>query len=103
MMEELTEFQITCERKVSEALSGINRKISDRSIGMITDTFFDHANEKYIHGKIESTEIELWIYDDGAMFSGPGIDARYEHEDFKSSAELISAFVTELVAKLKNE
>jgi len=101
-MEELTEFQVVCEKRLSNALAAINKQLCGREVGEITDTYFDHANETYIHASVDETGIELWIYDDGAMFSGPGLDMRYEREDYASKDELMNAFITELLAALEN-
>ncbi|NOY15602.1 MAG: hypothetical protein GXP23_01480 [Gammaproteobacteria bacterium] len=101
-MEKLTEFQVACEKKLSNSLATINKQLCGREVGEITDTYFDRANETYIHASVDETNIDLWIYDDGAMFSGPGLDMRYEREDYASEEELMNAFVTELLTALRN-
>lgn len=102
-MEELTEFQVVCETKLSGALSSINLKLCDKELGEITDTYFDHANETYIHASVDGTGIEVWIYDNGAAFSGPGIDMRYEHEDYANKEKLMDAFVMEILVAVNKK
>ena len=97
-MNELTEFQISCEGQLSKALGTISRRLSNRELGVMDSCTRPDTDETYIHGEIEGSDIELWIYEDGAMFSGPEIDMRYEIQDYDNPEELMNTFIEELIA-----
>lgn len=95
-MKETTNFQHDCEKRLVDAVNGTGKSLSVRRIDEIPDTFFDRDTDTYIHYEVIGTAIEVWIYDDGAMFSGPDLDQRYEAEDFATPEALIDQFLAEL-------
>lgn len=99
-MHDLTEFQTRCERRLVEELSNRKLCLRKRSLGEIQNTFFDHTDETYIHAYLGNDALEIWIYEDGAMISGPGIDMRYEAPDFANQNDLMEAFLGGLIELL---
>jgi len=88
-MRQLTEFQNKCENKLVEALSVHEITLKGKSI--------NGKKEAYIHAHISGSEIEVWIYEDEAMISGPKIDFRFESPDFDTDDELIDAFLRKAI------
>ena len=83
--ERLTEFQIVTERALVSFLGGRNRKLENRILG--------GESETYVRASISGTPLEVWIYDDEAQISGPGVDARFETPDHRDVEALRRAFL----------
>ena len=94
-MKVLTAFQKLCLQELEHALSAMNRHLEARQLG--------GTQETYLHARVSSSPLEVWIYEDEAMFSGPGIDQRFERPDYDSPEALISAFVQGLLKHIKAE
>ena len=92
-MRPLSAFQKQCLETVKRALGDLDRQLYDTAI--------DGRNETYVHAKVSDSQIELWIYDDEAMFSGPSLDMRFEHPDYGSPQDLIADFVSSLVSCIR--
>ncbi len=89
---QLTEFQKKCEKRLTEALSVHKKSLQGRSL--------DGKKETYIHAHISDSNIEVWIYEDEAMISGPSIDFRFESPDFDTDDELIEAFILNAISEI---
>jgi len=91
-MESLSKFQKLCERRLSELLSSSGKHLEGRKL--------EGEQETYITGKISGSDIQVWIYEDEAMFDGGGLDCRFEAPDFDSGEDLIDAFISQLSSEL---
>lgn len=85
----LTEFQIVTESALVAFLGNRNRRLENRALG--------GESETYVKATISGTPLEVWIYDDAAEVSGPGIDARFEPPDYQDAEALRRAFVSRAV------
>jgi hypothetical protein len=92
-MKVLTVFQKRCLQELEQTLSVVNRHLEARQLGGTQETYFQ--------ARVSSSSLEVWIYEDEAMFAGPGVDQRFEQPDYDSPAELISAFVHGLLKHVK--
>ena len=88
----LSDFQIQCESKLSQALESIGKSIVNRKL--------DGEKETYITGSIPNN-ITFWIYDDGADFKTPNSEPIFEKPDYPSLDELSEDFVTRLINEIK--
>ena len=90
---DLTEFQKTCERDLHSALISVGRHLVGR--------FIDGKDEPYIHAHVSDSDIELWIYKDGANYKGGHLRGRklFEKLDFASEQVLMETFVKTIVAE----
>ena len=91
--QELTEFQLKCERKLVDRLGAVGRSISDRTLA--------GGSETYITGTIEGTDISFWIYDDGADFKSSGRGPMFEKPDYKSLDDLADDFVASIMKAIE--
>lgn len=90
---ELTVFQIECERGISAAVEGLGKRIVDRRIEGVSET--------YITGTIEGSDITVWIYGDGADFRNPNEHRAFERSDYESVVDLGCAFIEALMKATK--
>jgi hypothetical protein len=79
------QFLDKCEKALVEALDITGRKLLNRTI--------DGYEEKYVHAGISDTNLEIYIYIDGAGISGPEVDFRFEWPDYDSESEIINDFI----------
>lgn len=86
---ELTDFQIRCEQRLSNALQQIGRSISGRIL--------DGQSETFVAGSVSGTDLQFWIYEDGADFKSSACSRRFERHDFDSFSDLATAFTTSIV------
>ena len=77
-------FQKECERRLNEALAEVGSAVVDRTIAGETD--------RYVTGKLRNTQVEIWIYLDGAQLSGPDLDFRLEDWDARTPDELCTEY-----------
>ena len=92
-MRSLSKFQKACEGSLKHRLDAIGRTLVEREI--------EGDSENYIHAHIARAGIEIWIYEDEALFRGVGVDERFESPDFKSPDALAQAFVDALIDRLE--
>jgi hypothetical protein len=85
----LTDFQIRCERRLSDALQQVGRSISGRML--------DGQGETYVTGAVAGTDLEFWIYEDGADFKSSRCSSHFESPDFDSLDQLVEAFTASIV------
>ena len=94
-MESLSKFQELCEYRLNELLSSNGKRLEDRKL--------DGEKEIYITGKISGSDIQVWIYEDEALFYGGGLDCRFEKPDYDSGEDLIDAFISQLSGELRQQ
>ena len=85
----LTEFQDICRSQLAE-------------IWPIGEPELVEGMVNYLHGKFEGTEIEYYIYEDGAELSGDGICVVGERWDFETPDDLIATFLSQTKEILKS-
>jgi hypothetical protein len=88
MERELTRFQTECEKRLTAALAAKGRRVADRRLDGISQT--------YITGKVEGRDITFWIYTDGADFEAGDTHPVFECPDYDSLDQLAGAFVRQL-------
>ena len=91
----LTKFQINCEGSIANSLSSIGRSLINRRIC--------GEHERYVHALVDRSEIQVWIYEAEAEFTGPGIDSRFEEQDFDSEIDQIEQLCSALVDAIEKE
>lgn len=84
----LTLFQADCEGAVSAELSLHGSRLVDRAI--------EAGDETSVHARIDGSELELFIDEDGAALQGPNTDLRFDASDFLNSADLIGEVVASI-------
>lgn len=84
-MNKLTNFQKKCEHSLIQSLCLLNMELCDRNL--------DGDNEIFIYAKICNKQIELWIYENEAMFSGKDFEFHFENPDYHDKDKLIDDFV----------
>src|SRR5687767_12099343 len=90
-MSDLNDFQ----QAVFGALS-----VRCRDAGLtLTDARVEGERQRYVHLRIAGTELDCYIYTDGAEVLGGGVDCRFEAPDFDSLTELGQAFVAAAVTE----
>lgn len=94
-MRELTNFQTECEQSLNEALLGLGKRVDDRSL--------EGEHETFIHAKISNPLIEIWIYENEAMFSGDGFEFHFEAPDYPKRDKLISEFVETIASCIQGD
>ena len=100
MDDELTDFQKNCEGRLRERLLQIGKSLENRSTGLVrgllgaTDT-----PEYYLKARVSNTALTVFIYEDSAEISGPGMDDRFERVEFATPDELAQAFVAKVVGR----
>ncbi len=88
----LTNFQKVLLDKLKKALFNSGHQLIDEKVS--------GQKESYIYAKIQSLDIEIWIYKDSAEFtSSEKIDCRYESVDYDSSEDLVDTYIEDLLAK----
>ncbi len=85
----LTDFQIRCEHRLTGALKQVGKSVSGRTLGGQAET--------YVTGTVSGSDLEFWIYEDGANFKSPLGSRHFENLDFNSQDELAMAFTATLV------
>ena len=77
------------------AISSLVREGDFKRVEMIDE---DGA---YLHASIVGSDIQLYIYPDGAQISGRDVDSRYEEWDYLTPSELLDAFAEECADRIK--
>ena len=95
MRRELTNFQIECEKGITTALEQLGKRIADRRI--------DGVSETYITGCIQDSDITFWIYADGADFRTANEHRVFERLDYESLVELGCAFIEALLKTVQRQ
>jgi len=90
---DLTDFQIRCEQMLSDALQQIGRSIAGRIL--------DGRSETYVTGGVSGSDLQFWIYEDGADFKSPRGSGHFERPDFDPPDDLAAAFTTSIVEAVK--
>jgi hypothetical protein len=88
MERELTQFQTECEERLTAALAKVGRRVADRRL--------DGISETYVTGSIEGRDITFWIYMDGADFHAGTRHRVFERPDYDSLDALAGKFAQEL-------
>ena len=82
----LTQFQKTCEGRLCAALASRGLTLTGRML--------EGEAETYIRALVRDTDIEVYIYEDGAQFHRGGkLAGLYERPDFDDANALQTAFV----------
>jgi len=85
----LTDFQIRCELRLSGALRQIGGSISGRML--------NGQGEPYVSGGVSDSDLEFWIYEDGADFKSSRGSKVFEELDFGSLDDLAEAFIASVL------
>jgi len=99
MERELTSFQSECESQLRQLLRLYDLDICSRSVVAVLG-----LDEYCIHGWIQCTEIEFYIYEDEAQIMRPK-DIRFEALDYSTPGKLMDAFlnrILELLPRTRN-
>jgi hypothetical protein len=91
----LSRLQHDCEEQLVAELQRLGSSVKDRSLK------FPNEEATCIHGHIENTKIEVWIYSDTACFTGPRIDWILEEWDFRAPEEFIQKTVGSAIKLLE--
>lgn len=86
---DLTDFQIRCEQSLSDALQQVGRSIAGRIL--------EGQSETYVTGGVSGSDLQFWIYEDGADFKSSRGSRHFEQPDFDSLDDLAAAFTTSIV------
>lgn len=89
----LTDFQVRCERRLSDALERVGRSISGRVL--------DGKSQTYVTGGVSGSDLQFWIYEDGADFKSSGASSHFERPDFSSLDGLAETFTSSIVKILQ--
>ena len=84
-----TDFQLQCEKHLTDALTEVGQSISGRQIAGVS--------EAYIQGIITGSDIAFWIYEDGACIKAKGHATIFENPDFDELDDLAEQFVAKVV------
>ena len=90
---DLTNFQICCEQRLSDALQQVGRAIAGRIL--------DGQSETYVTGGVSGSDLQFWIYEDGADFKSSRGSGHFERPDFDSPDDLAVAFTASIVEAVK--
>jgi len=88
-MTERTDFQIECEKRLSDFLN------LDTSVETVSREMLGER-EKYIHIKLNLRNVEIWIYGRECMFACAGNDVHFESADYADEERLIEDFLKSL-------
>ena len=89
----LTDFQIRCEGRLSDALQRDGKSITGRKL--------DGQSQTYITGGVAGSDLQFWIYEDGADFKSSRSSSVFEKPDFDSLDALAEAFTASIVKAVK--
>lgn len=89
----LTDFQVRCERALLEALEFYGNRLVGRGVA--------EDGEPYIHGQIDGTNIEIWLYPDEAEYCAGRKRRNYEVPVFGDEDATIISFVEGITRELK--
>ena len=88
-MRKLTDFQKTCEATLLQTLEEFGFEQTNRAQKTMPPTIFDDREEDFITFLVGSTNIEIFIYEDGAEINTSKPEVRLERLDCDSLSELI--------------
>ncbi|MBI3621124.1 MAG: hypothetical protein HY208_02915 [Nitrospirae bacterium] len=98
-MDELTPFQIKCEKELRNRLRFLRVDLSDRKEWISEETWF--ADESiYIEATIKN--LAIWIYEDEASVSSGKNYFHFERPDFNTEDDLLHAFCDKVISLLQN-
>jgi hypothetical protein len=86
-----TEFQLRCEEALREFLEYRGMRLNREVVG---------NGETYVHGAVEGTDVEVWIYDDEAEYRSGRKRRNFEAAVFRDESERIASFIKEVQAEL---
>jgi hypothetical protein len=86
-----TEFQLRCEEALRELLEYRGMRLNREVVG---------NGETYVHGAVEGTDVEVWIYDDEAEYRSGRKRRNFEAAVFRDESERIASFIKEVQAEL---
>jgi hypothetical protein len=92
MERKLTDFQVRCEARLTDALAAVGKSVSNRVLA--------GQSETYIRGMV-GADLTFWIYEDGADFKTPSSHPIFEKPDFDSLDDLAKQFVEKIVKEMK--
>jgi len=88
-MTDLSAFQKDLRAKLGNYLASNGMALANERI--------DGEHTTYIAADVQSTDLKIWIYQDGAEFTNlDDVDCRFESVDFDSSELLIEEFIKKL-------
>jgi hypothetical protein len=88
----VTSFQERCEAQLLQRLKDVGRYLVNREIL--------GTRERYVHASVNGSDLEVWIYEDEAQVSAPGLDDRFEAADFVTDQQLIDAFIDDVASAI---
>ena len=97
----LTPFQVSVEGRVRSLLQRLGKVVTEREIRAGTAPFYSKDEQTAV--KLSSEDLEVWLFDDEASFSGPNGGGRFERDDFSSQDELANALLARLEAVLSGK
>jgi hypothetical protein len=86
-----SEFQLRCEEALRELLEYGGMRLNREVVG---------NGETYVHGAVEGTDVEVWIYDDEAEYRSGRKRRNFEAAVFRDESERIASFIKEVQAEL---
>lgn len=90
----LTRFQHDAERRISQVLAEIGRKIDLREVRTGVLPFY--SPDEQIALKLRLEDLEIWLFDNEASFATPNDGRRFEHEDYDTDGELLQALLRQI-------
>ena len=88
MERKLTDFQVQCEKRLTDALTAVGKSVSGRQLAGETET--------YIQGQV-GNDLAFWIYEDGACIKAQGHATIFENPDFDELDDLAKQFVDKVI------
>lgn len=96
----LTPFQEQCIRRLEAALGESGHEL--QAIEWRSDNpAVSEPGAEFLHARVTSTTVEVWIYDDQADVKVGGDTVVFESEDFRAPDEQITAFITAVLERLR--
>ena len=92
---QLTRFQHSAERALTDLLAELGRQIDSREVLRGTIPFFSKESQTAL--RLTSRDLEVMLYDDEATFKTGKASAGFERADFSSQDDLLA----EMIARLR--
>lgn len=100
MEPQLTSFQITAESRIHDLLSMVGRSVRDRKVRWGQFPSFP-GPETLLELVVDG--VEIYLYEDEAMFSTATQDERFEREDYEDETALLEALIQHLLRTLGSD
>jgi len=94
-MSNISHFQATCERRLSDALSNAGFSVDKKEVR--------GESERFVYMEISGGQVKVWIYKDEPEFSMGEKSWIYEAPDYPENDFRIKAFVESVLACLKGD